>query len=373
MFVALAIIGVAWWAWIAMGPTEAVIAAALFSFLPPILAHGGLATTDMACTAAFACAMPMFHRWLDSPTWPRTAALAAIVGLGLVTKFSFPLFFALAAIVLLIVQWRIGALACPAKKLLAATTGAMIVVSAFYFFHQLPRFFTGFASVLAHNRFGHGAYFFGEVRTTGWWYYFPIVLAIKTPIPFLLLAIAGIRKNRTTAIVALVILLAAMTSHLNLGVRYLLPIYVPLAILAASYRWPAVILGVWLAINSFYAHPDYLPWFNAFAGKHPEHIVLDSNFDWGQDVLRLRDECAKRGVGDIGVKLFTLADYQRLGMPHTHAIDPDHADNGWVAISEGEIIPRPFPWLDGRPFTHVGKTIRLYPPLALRTSPYPRS
>jgi 4-amino-4-deoxy-L-arabinose transferase-like glycosyltransferase len=378
LFVLLAIAGVAWWAWIAMGPTEALIAAALFSLLPPILAHGGVATTDMACTAAFACAMPAFQRWLDSPTWPRTAALAVITGLALVTKFSFPLFFAIGTVVLLI-QWRTGALARPPSKEQArrlsstgivAAFGAMFIVTAVYFFHQLPRFFTGIAAVLAHNRAGHGAYFLGEVRTNGWWDYFPIVLAIKTPIPFLLLAIAGIRRNRTIAIIAALILAFAMTSHLNLGVRYLLPIYVPLALLAASLRWPAVILGAWLAVNSAFAHPDYLPWFNALGGAHPERIVLDSNFDWGQDVLRLRAECAKRGVHDIGVRLFTLADLRRLGMPHTHAIDPLHRDDGWCAISEGEIIPTPYPWLDARPFIRVGKTIRLFPPLASRTSPY---
>jgi len=368
LFVLLAIAGVAWWAWIAMGPAEAVVATALFSLLPPILAHGGLATTDMACTAAFACAMPAFQRWLDSQTWQRTAVLAVIIGLGLVAKFSFPLFFGIGAIVLMVAKKR-----WPLAKGALAFLGAMVIVSAFYFFHLLPRFFTGIAAVLAHNRTGHGAYFLGEVRTMGWWDYFPIVLAIKTPIAFLLLAFAGIKRNRTIGIIALVILLAAMTSHLNLGIRYLLPIYVPLAVLAASCRWPAVVLGVWLAINSFLAHPDYLPWFNALAGKHPERVVLDSNFDWGQDVLRLRDECAKRGIREIGVKLFTLADLQRLGMPPAHAINRDHADDGWVAISEGEIIPQPIPWLDGRPFTRVGKTIRLYSPLASHTSPGPRS
>lgn len=368
LFVLLAIAGVAWWAWIAMGPAEAVIAATLFSLLPPILAHGGLATTDMACTAAFACAMPAFHRWLDSSTWPRTIVLAIVVGLGFVAKFSFPLFFGIGALVLMIVKKR-----WPVAKGLAAFAGAMIVVSAFYFFHQLPRFFTGIAAVIAHNRGGHGAYFLGEVRTMGWWYYFPIVLAIKTPIAFLVLAIAGIRRNSAIAMIALLILVAAMTSHLNLGVRYVLPIYVPLALLAASNRMLAAFLGIWIAINSALAHPDYLPWFNAFAGSHPERVVLDSNFDWGQDVLRLRDECARRGINDAGVKLFTRADLQRLGLPHTHAIDASHEDDGWVAISESEIIPQPIPWLGARPFIRVGKTIRLYPPRASRTSAGPRS
>ena len=37
------------------------------------------------------------------------------------------------------------------------------------------------------NREGHAAFLLGEFRMTGWWYYFPVALAVKTPIAFLLL------------------------------------------------------------------------------------------------------------------------------------------------------------------------------------------
>ena len=52
----------------------AVIALFLFSFLPPILAHAGLATTDMACTAFLAAAFFAAVVWMEEPG-PRTGAL----------------------------------------------------------------------------------------------------------------------------------------------------------------------------------------------------------------------------------------------------------------------------------------------------------
>jgi hypothetical protein len=209
---------------------------------------------------------------------------------------------------------------------------------------------------------GHDAYLLGEVRHTGWWYYFPIVLAIKTPIPVLLLAAFGLKK-REVAPIALGILLIAMTSKADLGIRHILPIYVPIAILAAQRtKWSAIGYA-WLIAGSFLAHPDYLPWMNVFGGPQ---VVVDSNFDWGQDVVRLRDACRAHHIDDIGVELFGTADLKRIGMPPTHGIDPFVAKPGWYAVSESFIIPaqardpRAYRWLTNQKFERVGKTIRLY-------------
>jgi len=169
---------------------------------------------------------------------------------------------------------------------------------------------------------------------------------------------------------------ASMTSRANLGVRHVMPFYVPLSALAAlgmltlwetRARWIAPLLAAWLVADSALAHPDYLPWMNAFAGRHPERIVVDSNLDWGQDVLRLRAACQEKHVAAIGVALFGTADLHRLGLPPTHAIDPQHASPGWYAISESIVMPaqardpHAYAWLtEGRAFERVGKSIRLY-------------
>ncbi|HEX6160401.1 MAG TPA: hypothetical protein VF111_09575, partial [Thermoanaerobaculia bacterium] len=311
------------------------------------------------------------------PSWLLTASLAVVVGAGLLTKFSFPVYFGIAALALLIVERRLSH-----PRAIVAAVGALFIVWGGYFFTQLPRFFTGFAAVLRHSAEGHGAYFLGEVRYTGWWYYFPVVLLLKTPIPFLILAGAGAvravrsRPHRLFVIIAVATLLAVIPSRMNLGVRHILPIYVPLAALAAAgtlhlwrsrARWVVPVLGAWLLVNSVAAHPDYLPWMNAFAGKQPERIVLDSNFDWGQDVLRLRDTCRAMRIPAIGVELAGTVDLRRIGMPPTRPIDRYRATPGWYAVSEGFVLPAQvmepsaYRWLtDHRSFVRVGRTIRLY-------------
>jgi hypothetical protein len=222
----------------------------------------------------------------------------------------------------------------------------------------------------------------GEVRDTGWWEYFPVILGIKTPIPFLLLAATGgyfivrERRHRALLVMAALMLAAVMTSRINLGVRHILAIYLPLAIVAAvavdrlsrtPARWLAAALVLWLGIDSFSAHPDYLPWMNAFAGPHPERIVLDSNFDWGQDAVRLRDTCRAMRVTLTGLDLFGSADLPRLGIPPTPHVPREPGPPGFYAVSESYLIPEQvrdpaaFRWLtEGRTFRRVGKSIRVY-------------
>ena len=62
----------------------------------------------------------------------------------------------------------------------SGTTATGIPIPAPQFFRAL-RFITDF------NAQGQPAYLLGEVSDTGWWYYYPVVLAFKTPLAFVLL------------------------------------------------------------------------------------------------------------------------------------------------------------------------------------------
>jgi hypothetical protein len=93
----------------------------------------------------------------------------------------------------------------------------------------------------------------------------------------------------------------ALTSHLNLGHRHLLPTYPPLFILAgAGAIWltaktramlVVVLAGVvWFAAESLAIRPHYLAYFNQVAGGPSQaytHLV-DSSLDWGQDLPGVR-------------------------------------------------------------------------------------
>ncbi len=39
----------------------------------------------------------------------------------------------------------------------------------------------GLKDLASHNAQGHDAYLLGEVSRQGWWYYFPVAFAVKTP------------------------------------------------------------------------------------------------------------------------------------------------------------------------------------------------
>nr|MDQ3283755.1 glycosyltransferase family 39 protein [Acidobacteriota bacterium] len=141
-------------------------------------------------------------------------------------------------------------------------------------------FFAGVRYVRYHFGAGHPAFLFGKRSLTGWWYYFPVVVFFKTPLPFLALAVRGLvlllRRRHPVALIPLAILGASMTSRINIGVRHVLPLYPFLTIAAAvaavalwrRSRAVTAILLAWYFIGTAIAHPNYLAWFNEAAGQH---------------------------------------------------------------------------------------------------------
>ena len=70
------------------GKGLAAVAAALFSLLPPILAHASLATIDMALTATMGLACFGVLVWAENPTSGRGAAMGICCALAVLSKFS---------------------------------------------------------------------------------------------------------------------------------------------------------------------------------------------------------------------------------------------------------------------------------------------
>lgn len=66
----------------------AIVAAALFSSLPPVLAHSGLATADTAIACTFFVSLYLFVRWLQSPTLKRGFFLGLASALAFLSKMS---------------------------------------------------------------------------------------------------------------------------------------------------------------------------------------------------------------------------------------------------------------------------------------------
>ena len=361
------------WARRDLGPGPAVVALFVFTMLPPALAHAGFATTDMALTAFLGAAFLAGREWIERPSAKTALWFGAAGGLALLSKFSSVVFFPAAAV--LAIGWCLSASPEARAGLGRATVARMptfataagvaaLVVWAGYRFSfgpvhpggvsvPAPELFRGVGEVLTHNREGHDSYLLGEYSKSGFWHFYFVVLAVKTPIAALALAIAGaaiaIRTRsprfapRLPAAFAAAVLLVGMASSINIGVRHVLPVYIGMSILAAAAVWRALdaggwkpkavaALAAWLAIGSLLSHPDYLPYFNELAGAEPERVLVDSDLDWGQDIKRLTTRLREVGASYVSIT-------PAFGVDLGRELPPNQNSNattpyvGWNAVS----------------------------------------
>lgn len=183
------------------------------------------------------------------------------------------------------------------------------------------------------------AYFCGRYSPTGWLLYFPVALLIKTPIPILILVSTGfaalVRYHRDlgqnarllTGLIVFTVLFGAVSvlSRLNIGLRHLLPVYpVMFSLAAASALWwrhragRIVIVAClgWLIVGDAYVHPQYLSYFNESVGGPAQgyRFLADSNLDWGQDLIRLREYLNRQDEGKIKLAYFGSTYPQSYGI-----------------------------------------------------------
>jgi 4-amino-4-deoxy-L-arabinose transferase-like glycosyltransferase len=422
------------WSWSRrlFGTGVALASTLLFTMLPPILAHSGLVTTDMACATFVFASTYAFSRWLERPAWRQSLLLGASTGLAAISKYSSLVFVPASMLAVLLLYWFIERppIAAFRREALRRTVSAIfaaavlfLVIWAGYRFSVGPvtpgdrpyetidrllpegslpawQFFDGIGQIEYHNARGHESWLLGEYRTDGWWYFFPVVIAVKTPIAFLLLCIIGFLylTHQSAARIRWqewvpgacvpMILLVCMTSRIDMGVRHILPIYPLLAIVAgvgltrllqagrtrkAAAAW-GFVLVLWLVASSVWSHPDYLAYFNEWVGPKPEWVLAESDLDWGQDLQRLSDTLKQLGVKEVSLSYFGTADLTRHGLPTIRTLPAYQRTTGWVAVSihvktmTAAVIQKaqrtsisPLFWLDEeRPVTRVGKSIDLY-------------
>jgi hypothetical protein len=444
-FLTLLLLGT--WLWarrLLPSTTAALVSVALLASIPPILGHGALASLDVAAAATALLAFYALQAWLTAGSRRSALLFGLASGVAVVTKFSAVPFVGLALLTLGVTQFLTSRGAAPANTAptarryalglaLAALVALVPVFLAYgpragdtagvavrfdwavnYLLqqqgfdhtlgvwltrvplpHELKDFVNGIMAVKAHNDTGHLAYFMGEVRRGGWWYFYLVALAVKTPIPVLVagtaglawLAAAGVRARDSWALapavlVVTILVFASTFSRINIGIRHVLIVY-PFLALGAGYvlwrgwRWAAaranpgaallaksavLVLLLWQLSTLWRAHPDYLPYFNE-AVHEPQRILVDSDLDWGQDLRRLEWRAAQLGIPQLNLAYRGTAVLSKEPLPPFVVLPPRQRVNGWVAVSALARTRNAadYAWLNGyTPLERVGKTIDLY-------------
>jgi hypothetical protein len=228
----------------------------------------------------------------------------------------------------------------------------------------------------------HGAalarssYLLGEISVTGWWYYFPVAMLVKTPSAALVgvgavigwwivrgrrrpapttrqvhqtepaTDIEGASRNTSPigvgfevfaiALPATLYFITAIGSNLNLGLRHILPVYPTLLAVAAlaaadmirkrlassrvvlgSCLGVVLIVGAEMSLNA----PHHLAFFNTFAGgrERGEELLVDSNLDWGQDLPLLARWQKQNPNVELFLSYFGTADPASYGIRYRNA------------------------------------------------------
>lgn len=326
------------------GPRTAVIAVALFATEPTMLAHGRVVQTDVVAAFGYLLFFMALYWYWSVKTWRRAVGLGAAGAVAILAKYSMLLVGLVLAPAFIILWWLSSRRRAVVMHAAVALFAMLVVINAAYFFQHAslndadhtwitanftahPQMMVQLAQALSyivpkefvlgvyfqvlHNQQGHTAGLLGMHSQMGWWYYFPVAFALKTTLPFLLLSVAStvwaifrLIKDRDwrfmwLLIPSVVYSIFVLFSHINIGVRYLLPMFPFLMIVGAALidrlfearrtlaTGFAVLLLAWIALEGVRAFPNHMSYMNQIASRDQWWYLSDSNVEWGDDLRDL--------------------------------------------------------------------------------------
>ncbi|OIO39108.1 MAG: hypothetical protein AUJ72_01365 [Candidatus Omnitrophica bacterium CG1_02_46_14] len=362
-----------WWAKTFFGMVGGLAALALYAFCPDIIAHSGLATSDISVAFFFYLTLYRFWKYLRKPSLKNMALTGAVTGLAFLSKFSAILIFPILFLTVLFTNsWN----RIPVKRCAGFLLITFLTVWAGYFFELKPllkntpnppkkaaflkkiggdrlvrfgkdvpiplsTFVSAFGSMMITRVNGTNCFLMGEWSHSkkSWWNYYLIAFGIKNTIPFLILILLSlfflpkIPADRVTKIFLftpiIFFFLITMRDKAQAGIRYFLPIYPLFFILcggwvawvwkkAKSLRLLVLALFFWHAFEALNIYPDYLSYFNqSIGGPDKGYLYLrDSNIDWGQDLKGVADWVKKENNPELVLSSISIVDIKKAyGVP----------------------------------------------------------
>jgi len=349
------------------GPAAGVLSTFFYSLCPTVLAHCRLATADLLLALTMTLTLYLFHKYLETGSARHVVLSGIALGLALLSKFTglilLPTF-----CLLVLMDWlgtkRDSFEQTPKRRrapgLLLIFGIAVVVVWMGYgfqfsvpfipgwlkpeagrlvetrpFWHtvdwlanrnvRIPAYsyFLGIYTQLAAAKGWKDNFLFGQISSQGWWYFYWAACLIKTPIAFIVCCAIALgmrggprRRSETVLLISMIpmIIIFSLPTKINIGIRYILPLFPLLCILAGkvanieSLKWKRAlaVLCIWYAGSTLWVHPRYLSYFNEFTGGpgNGYKYLVDSNLDWGQSLHELSDYLSSNGITDARIKYF---------------------------------------------------------------------
>lgn len=400
-----------WWllltyGWLAgreiAGPWAGRLAVTFLACEPNLLAHAALATTDVAVSACLLALLYHFRRGRPAGWRQRVLTPGAWFALAVLAKAS-GFVFGILGMAIIEVEWRLRATSetnGSQANLVEALRGlfrqpfrrdlfqicslGLVAVFCFCGCEGLPSpSFIDWANHLPsgpprsvmvwiaehlcifsnagvaivrqfrHNVQGHGVFLLEQVERRAIWYYFPLALSIKSPLPWLvlplLLAVACRRALRNWAcLLAVAFLVFTLVCRVQTGIRLVLPIVCFAAVglaaalvsarqqVRAGYRRGLLTTcclssAGWLLWASLSVWPHGLCYTNELWGgtENGYRCLSDSNYDWGQGLHDLAQWQQQHHIMDLTVLYYgTDPQLRRLPMRRLAVgaldLDADH-------------------------------------------------
>ena len=376
------------------GLAAGFVALTLLVFDPNLLAHGALVTTDAGLSCFLFAAVYAFYRYVKQPSTSRLLLVGIATGLAFSSKHTGFLAAPVIALLALAEWWRTRKNSDRSTQFSFSRAATALVVTAiisvgllwaFYCFRYAARpaglelnppsaeyiqglsrpgeaavlqtiahykllpesYIYGLADVRMISDF-YASYLLGKPYPHGVWFYFPVAMVIKSTVPFLVLLVMSVwvivrrklpaREVWFLALPPALYLAVAMSAHMNIGMRHVLPMCSFLTVLEAGAamalmrehrRWVYVV-AVLLAmqvITTVRAYPEYIPYANELWGGSSQtyKLLSDSNADWGQQLKATSRYLRERGVKDCWFSYFAegVVPYQYYGIPCRPLPTPD--------------------------------------------------
>ena len=389
------------------GDWGGILCLAVYVASPLFLTFGPLVHTDIAVTLFSLLALWRFAGLWREPTRGNAALFGLCYAGALLSKFTAGLLLLAFAAFAVITRWGGLEAGKPPRRerrraALRGILWAALAVYGFYFVFSLGQ------STGALDRLGHGAaleplrrallppwlylrgvlmvvvtairptFLLGHAYPHGVWFYFPVLLVLKSPAGFLgLLGVAagvalavrgqaagvapGMRLHWRIVWVSFATLCGAcILSHFDISIRHfsvplalLILLLAPLPRLTERLRAARPVAGrlaqvgtALLALgcvgSAVRAYPFYFPYVSLFGFGRPAYtLISDSNLDWNQALPEVRRFAERQGLPRIAVDSFGISEPQYV-VPQAQLWDcqqPSTAEAGqWVAVSANMIL-----------------------------------